>query len=67
MMSFVVSSDGGVPSGFEIVGAWPTTADTIGRTVESDALILIPPKIVMATSVAANIPARTLRGVLLIF
>jgi hypothetical protein len=67
MTSFVVSSDGALPSGFEIVGACPATAETIGRTVESDALIFIPPKTVSATRSAANIPAMILRTLVLIF
>jgi hypothetical protein len=67
MMSLVVNSAGGVPSGFEIVGACPATAETTGRTVASDAVIFIPPKIVIATSATAKIAARILRVVILIF
>jgi hypothetical protein len=67
MTSENVSSAGGVPSGLEIVGACPATAETTGRTVASDAVILIPPRIVIATSATAKIAARILRVRLLIF
>jgi hypothetical protein len=67
MTSENVSSAGGVPSGFEIVGAWPATAETTGSTVESEPDICIPPRIVTATRVRAKIAARILRVMLLIF
>jgi hypothetical protein len=62
-----VSSAGGVPSGLEIVGVWPATAETTGRTVSPDVDIFIPPRIVIPTSASANTTARTLRTVMLIF
>jgi hypothetical protein len=69
MTSFVVNSAGGVPEGFEIVGASPTTAETSGSAVAVSSLpdILIPPRTVSATRIIAKKPARTLRTVLLIF
>ena len=69
MTSVKASSAGGVPSGFEIVGVWPATAETTGRTVAplSEPHIFIPPRIVMAMSATAKKPARTLRTVILIF
>jgi hypothetical protein len=36
MTSSVFNSAGGVPSGFEIVGVCPATAETAGSLVESD-------------------------------
>jgi hypothetical protein len=67
MTSVNVSSAGGVPSGFEIVGVWPATAETTGSTVESEPDICIPPRIVTAMSVRAKIAARIFRVMLLIF
>jgi hypothetical protein len=51
MTSVKESSAGGVPSGLEIVGAWPATAETT----------------VIATSERAKMAARILRVRLLIF
>ena len=66
-MSSVVKSAGGVPSGLEIVGACPATAETTGRTVSSEADICIPPRTVAPISMAAITAATTLRTLLLIF
>jgi hypothetical protein len=56
-----------VPSGFEIVGACPATAETTGRTVALVPDIFIPPRIVMAMRATAKMPARILRVSILIF
>jgi hypothetical protein len=67
MTSVKESSAGGVPSGFEIVGACPATAETTGRTVALVPDIFIPPRIVMAMRATAKMPARILRVSILIF
>jgi hypothetical protein len=67
MMSLVVNSVGALPSGLEIVGTSPATAETIGRTVSPEPDMFIPPTTASPMSMAANTPANTLRTVLLIF
>jgi hypothetical protein len=65
----VVNSVGAAPSGLEIVGTSPDTAETTGRTVASEPVpdTFIPPTMASPMSMAANTPANTLRTVLLIF
>jgi hypothetical protein len=69
MMSLVVNSVGALPSGLEIVGTSPATAETTGSTVapEPEPDMFIPPTTASPMSMAANTPANTLRTVLLIF
>ena len=72
MTSFVVNSAGGVPDGFEIVGASPATSETTGITVspvddEGDDDIDIPPRTVSAIRATAIIPAKIFLADILIF
>ena len=63
MTSSVVSSVGAAPSGFEIVGASPATAETTGMTVSPlDDDIDIPPATVSPISMATTMAANVLRG-----
>jgi hypothetical protein len=67
MTSSVVSSAGGVPSGLEIVGAWPATAETTGITVspvddDVDDDMDNPPATVSPISMVTMMAANDLRG-----
>ena len=66
MMSFVVSSAGGIPVGAETVGTSPAFAETVGRDPAvddvSDEFIFNTPKIARATRATARMDATITRG-----